>query len=99
VTVETIEVLAKKADASAAEAIVELLAGHVANIGTDTLCRILTELGGDFARIAVHGKDRPKVPVVPGMEAILKRLRADGIVSKFPEDTKHGTFRVSKHHG
>ncbi|MDF1705844.1 MAG: hypothetical protein P1U38_13825 [Aeromicrobium sp.] len=98
VTIETVEIFASKVDSAGANAVIKMIAGHIANVDVDTLCTVLKDLGGDYARIAMHGKDRPKVPIVPGMEVVLERLRGERIVSRFPEDSKHQYFRVSKHH-
>ena len=98
VTPEWIEFLVTKSESPNSAAAIRLLKPHVASMDIDTLRRILNALDGDFAQITNAGRDRPTVPDLDGIEAVLNRLRSEGIVSKFDHDGKRGRYRVSKHH-
>lgn len=93
-----IEFLVMKSDSPNPAAAIRLLKHHAASMDVDTLRRILDALGGGFAQITSVGRDRPTVPDLDGMEAVLNRFRSEGIVSRFHHDGKRSRYRVSKHH-
>lgn len=93
-----IDALTAKSKGSAASATIRLLSTHAETVEFELLRRILDNLGGVYGQITTHGRNRPKVLVVHGIEALLARLKDERIVSKYEFDSKRNLFRVSKHH-
>ena len=83
------------AEAPKAESI-SLLGDQALSIDRDSLIQVLNALGDPYDKLTAVGQERPTIPVANGVEAILERLRGEGIVSQFRE--KRGTYRVSKRH-
>ncbi|MDR6120122.1 hypothetical protein QE370_003306 [Aeromicrobium sp. SORGH_AS981] len=96
---DAIELLASKAGAPDAAAFVKLLGAHADDGDIEIIRRTLNLLGGEYAKLTTHGRDRPKVPIVPGIRALLERLRREGIVSKYSKELLSNDYRVSKRRG
>lgn len=96
VDAETLGILIAKSEHRAANEAIALIAPKVNEIELQELGGMLHSFGGSYAQLANPGRDRPRVPKVEGMDALLGRLKDAGIVSKYAE--KSGEYRVSKHH-
>lgn len=99
VSANVIVTLATLGGTRSARPIVELLGARASTIDLASIQVTLTALGKPFNQLTLHGWDRPSIPNHNGMVAILRRLKNEGIVSKFTENSQKGEFDVSKHHG
>tara|TARA_R110002051_G_scaffold144694_2_gene217561 strand:+ start:37100 stop:39856 length:2757 start_codon:yes stop_codon:yes gene_type:complete len=70
----------------ATQQIVLLLNPHLTSISHDQLLSILQALEGDYPKLTVVGRDKPRVPNTPADRALLERLKRDGIVGKYDDD-------------
>lgn len=95
-TPEAIVTLATKGGAGGARPILKLLGAQASTIDLDLLRQALNALDKPYNQLTTPGWDRPKVDLSEGVTAVLNRLRAAGIVSKFAE--KKGRLEVSKRH-
>ena len=66
-----------------AQSIVALLETHLSSISTAELSLILRELGRGYEKLTSVGYDKPKIPNTPEDQALLERLKRDGIVNSY----------------
>lgn len=65
------------------QSVVQLLALHLADISTTRLFSILEPLGQEYAKLTSVGHDRPRIPNTAANQALLDRLKRDGIVNSY----------------
>lgn len=63
--------------------IVMLLRPHLQSISQEQLFAILQKLDGGYPGLTEIGRDKPRIPNTEANLALLKRLRQEGIVSKY----------------
>jgi hypothetical protein len=90
--------LATKIQASDVGPVIELLGDEAAMVDVAVLKAILNALGEPYNQLTEPGRDRPRIPKLPGMEPILERFQTEGIVSKVDFDEMKREFKVSKRH-
>lgn len=74
--------------------VVQLLVEHLGSISRDDLFAILESLGRDYAKLTAVGFDRPKLQNTPANDALLKRLKLEGIVKSY--DSTSSMIKVYK---
>lgn len=79
-----------------AELLLVLLRPHLRTIDRVSLAKILTDLGGAYAKLAGAGLERPTFNSSPSLIALLDELKRRRIVSSFDRDSD--PIRVSKRH-
>ncbi|WP_447769096.1 YobI family P-loop NTPase [Aeromonas veronii] len=77
-----------------AQLLVQLLEPNLVSIPTEQLFKILTSVGGDYAKLTTVGYDKPRIPNTSSDRALLGRLKQDGIVGKY--DEQGGLIKVNK---
>lgn len=80
------------------KSIILMLAHHLETIDSNQLLPILEMLKGDYPKLTLKGRERPKIPTTPTPETenLLNTLKKLGIVTKFT--LEDGYFRVNKKH-
>ncbi|WP_157888954.1 hypothetical protein [Mycolicibacterium fortuitum] len=96
--IEAIVTLASKAGSVSATPILKLLGAQAPTVDLELLQSALNALGRPYAQLTSPGRDRPRVPISAGVEAVLARLRREGIVSKYDENKRKSVFDISKRH-
>lgn len=66
-----------------AQSVVVLLEAYLADISSARLFSILGSLGGDYAKLTSVGYDKPRIPNTTADQALLERLKLDGIVNSY----------------
>lgn len=77
-----------------AQLLVQLLEPNLVSIPTEQLFKILTSVGGDYAKLTTVGYDKPRIPNTSADRALLDRLKQDGVVGKY--DEQGGLIKVNK---
>lgn len=77
-----------------AQSVVVILQPHLAAITTDQLFVVLRALGGGYSNLTSVGYDKPKIPNTTADQALLNRLKRDGIVNSF--DPSASPIKVNK---
>lgn len=77
-----------------AQSVVRLLEAHLGEVSTAQLFSILSAMGGNYAKLTSVGYDRPKVPNTTEDQALLERLKRDGIVNSY--DSSATPIKVHK---
>ncbi|WP_146097553.1 YobI family P-loop NTPase [Nocardia nova] len=95
-TADAIVTLATKGGSESARPILELLGAQGNAIDLESLNAALNALGRPYSQLTTPGRERPRIPVGDGVAPVLARLKGEGIVSKFEENTKKHVFEVSK---
>lgn len=98
VSTEVLAVLARRGSNSSARSVVKLLSAQVSEVELSELRGILNSLGSPYAQLTMPGRERPRVPFSDGVERILARLQDEGIVTRWPANSRKHVFEVSKRH-